>query len=204
MELDPDHMRTRDIYGWMVDLITPRPIAWVSTISSDGICNLAPFSFFNGVGANPPLLMFCPANNRDGKPKDTLANIQGNGQFVVNLVTMDVAEAMNLTSTEFDADVDEYESSGIEKVASAHVRPPRVANSAAAMECVLHQAIQLGHGAGGANLVIGRIVCFHVRDDLVNECGELIAERLHTIGRLGGSRYTTTTDRFQLTRPPRP
>jgi flavin reductase (DIM6/NTAB) family NADH-FMN oxidoreductase RutF len=188
----------------MVGLITPRPIAWVSTISATGVANLAPFSFFNGVGANPPLIMFCPANGRSGKPKDTLANIQATGDFVVNLVTEEVAEAMNLTAAEYAADIDEFQLAQIDKEASTHVTPPRVAGSAAAMECRLHTSMQLGSGPGGANLVIGRIICIHVRDDLLDSDGKLIEDRLLTIGRLGGSSYVHTTDRFQLPRPPRP
>lgn len=204
MLLDPEKMRFRDIYGWMVGLITPRPIAWVSTIAADGVTNLAPFSFFNGVGANPPLIMFCPANNREGQPKDTLRNIQSNGQFVVNLVTDDLAEAMNLTAAEYRPDVDEFEVADIETAASVRVKPPRVARSAASMECVLHQALQLGCGPGGANLVIGRIVCIHVQEELVDDDGQLIPDRLPTVGRLGGSGYVRTTDRFEMPRPPRP
>lgn len=204
MILDVSEMKAREIYTWMVGLITPRPIAWVSTISSTGIVNLAPFSFFNGVGANPPLVMFCPANNRDGEPKDTLANVRDSGQFVVNLVTEQTAEAMNLTAAEYAPDVDEFEMAGIEKQDSMHVRPPRVAASAASMECVLHQAMQLGSGPGGANLVIGRILCIHVGDDLLDGEGGLVSERLHTIGRLGGAGYVRTRDRFEMPRPKRP
>jgi flavin reductase (DIM6/NTAB) family NADH-FMN oxidoreductase RutF len=204
VQLDPEQMRTRDIYRWMVGLITPRPIAWVSTVSPSGIANLAPFSFFNGVGANPPLVMFCPANGADGKPKDTLANIQSGGQFVVNLVTEPLAETMNATSAEFASEVDEFEICQLSKADSVRVTPPRVCGAAAAMECTLHQAIQLGTGPGGANLVIGRIVYLHVDDDVLDEDGNLVADRLPTIGRLGGAGYSKTTDRFDLPRPPRP
>lgn len=204
MQLDPAQMRTRDIYRWMVGLITPRPIAWVSTVSPSGVANLAPFSFFNGVGANPPLVMFCPANGPDGKPKDTLANIHAGGEFVVNLVTEPLAEPMNATSAEFAAEVDEFQICKLSKADSVRVTPPRVHGVAAAMECTLHQAIQLGTGPGGANLVIGRIVYLHVDDGLMDAEGNLMADRLHTIGRLGGAGYSKTTDRFDMPRPPRP
>ncbi len=200
MQLDPSELSLRNIYSWMVNLITPRPIAWVSTLSVDGVANLAPFSFFNGVGANPPTIMFCPANRRDGTPKDTLANIERSGQFVVNLVTDSVVTAMNLTSGEFAPDVDEFEVASVDSAPSIRVTPPRVADSAAALECVLHQTIHVGTGAGGANIVIGRIVWMHVSDDLLEQ-GELDPRRLNTIGRMGGNVYARTTDRFDLPRP---
>jgi flavin reductase (DIM6/NTAB) family NADH-FMN oxidoreductase RutF len=187
----------------MVRLITPRPIAWVSTLSADGIANLAPFSFFNGVGANPPTIMFCPANKRDGTPKDTLANIQQSGQFVVNLVTESVAQAMNLTAAEWEPDIDEFEMARIGRTESKYVSPPRVADSAAAFECQLHQAIQLGTGPGGANLIIGRIVSMHVADALFDDDGTFDAARLDTIGRMGGDDYVRTGDRFSVPRPKR-
>jgi flavin reductase (DIM6/NTAB) family NADH-FMN oxidoreductase RutF len=204
MQLDPNQTSTRDLYSWMVRLITPRPIAWVSTLSTDGVANLAPFSFFNGVGANPPTIMFCPANKRDGTPKDTLNNIHRSGQFVVSIVTEPLADAMNVTSAELDADIDEFELAGIEKIDSKCVSPPRVAASLAAFECELHQAIQLGSGPGGANLVIGRIVWMHVGDALFNEQGDFDADRMTTIGRMGGEDYVRTRDRFSLPRPKTP
>lgn len=201
MELDPTTMRIRDIYGWMVGLITPRPIAWVSTLSPNGNPNLAPYSFFNGVGANPPLVMFCPANRRDGTPKDTLANVQRTGEFVVNLVTESVVEAMNITSGEYAPDVDEFEVANMDKAPSTHVKAPRVAACFAALECVLHQAIQFGTGPGGANLVVGRIVGFYIDDLIVDEEQQLIVEQLDTVGRMGGSGYVQTNSRFTVPRP---
>lgn len=201
MQLNAAELSTRDLYSWMVRLITPRPIAWVSTLSADGVANLAPFSFFNGVGANPPTIMFCPANKRDGTPKDTLANIRRNGQFVVNLVTEAVAQSMNLTSAEVEPDVDEFEMAAIDKRDSTCVSPPRVAASAAAFECELYQAIGLGTGPGGANLVIGRILNVHVADELLDQQGNFDAARLKTIGRMGGDQYVRTSDRFSLPRP---
>ncbi|NND97389.1 MAG: flavin reductase family protein [Pirellulaceae bacterium] len=204
MQFDPDDMSVRDIYGWMVGLITPRPIAWVSTLSIDGIANLAPFSFFNGVGGNPPTIVFCPANNREGRPKDTLANIQRTGQFAVNLVTAADVEAMNLTSADFAADEDEFALASIAKAPCDRIDVPRVAQAAATLECQLHSAIQLGTGPGGANLVIGRVVYLHVSDAVVDETGRLRADKLDTIGRMGGAQYVRTSDRFEMPRPKRP
>ncbi len=200
MQLDPSELSKGAMYAWMVNLITPRPIAWVSTQSSSGVRNLAPFSFFNGVGANPPTLMFCPANQRDGRPKDTLANVRETGQFVVNLVTSDVVDAMNLTAGEYEADQDEFKIASVATADSSKVDVPRVAGAAASIECELLQAIQLGSGPAGANLVVGRIVWIDVRDDLVVD-GRLDATKLETIGRMGGATYVLTTDRFEMPRP---
>lgn len=181
----------------MTVLITPRPIAWVSTIDTKGVCNLAPFSFFNGVGANPPTLMFCPANRADGTAKDTLANIRANGQFVVNIVTEEMAEVMKKSSLEVPADEDEFLLTGTEKTESVVVAPPRVRNVAAAMECELLASMQLGIGPGGANLVVGRIVSIYLDDEMLNSEGRVDPNRIHTIGRMGGPQYTKTHERFE-------
>ena len=135
MKLDPQSLSTREMYQWMVQLITPRPIAWVSTESSTGVANLAPFSFFNGVGANPPTIMFCPANARDGSPKDTLRNIQQTGQFAVNLVSFADAESMNQTAVAYAPDEDEFVMASINKATCDLIDPPRVAQAIVAMEC---------------------------------------------------------------------
>ena len=201
MQINPADLSTRELYSWMVRLITPRPIAWVSTVSAAGIPNLAPFSFFNGVGANPPTIVFCPANNRHGQPKDTLVNIRQTGQFVVNLVTEIDAQPMNLSSSELDADVDEFDFASVDKASCQRVSPPRVAQASAAMECELVEAITLGTGPGGANLVIGRILWLHLDQRLFDEQGQFDAKRLDTIGRMGGQDYVRTRDRFSLPRP---
>lgn len=201
MQINPADLSTRELYAWMIRLITPRPIAWVSTVSASGVTNLAPFSFFNGVGANPPTVVFCPANNRFGEPKDTLVNLRQTGQFVVNLVTESDAESMNLTSSELDPEVDEFEFASIEKASCLQVSPPRVANASAALECELVEAITLGTGPGGANLVIGRIVWLHLADRLFDQQGEFLSAQLDTIGRMGGQDYVRTRDRFTLSRP---
>lgn len=204
MQINPSELSSRDLYAWMVRLITPRPIAWVSTLSASGVANLAPFSFFSGVGSNPPTLLFCPANNRFGHPKDTLANILETGQFVVNVVTEADAEAMNLTSCELEAEVDEFDFASIEKTRSQQVAPPSVASAAAAIECELLEAISLGTGPGGANVVIGRIVWIQLAEHLFDPQGTFDAHRLDTIGRMGGQEYVRTGDRFELPRPRRP
>lgn len=199
MEFDLANMSKRDIYLWMTRLINPRPIAWVSTLSKNGDANLAPFSFFNGVGSSPPTLVFCPANKRDGTPKDTLVNIQQTGQFVVNVVTMELAEMMHATAEELESDIDEFEFAAIKKQRSQNVSVPRVAEALAAFECEMFQVISLATGPGAANLVIGRILSMYVSDQLIDKTsGQFESENLPTIGRMGDQNYTRTSDRFKI------
>lgn len=200
MQFDPTNMSIRDIYSLMVQLITPRPIAWVSSISSDGVTNLAPYSFFNGVGANPPSVMFCPVNRRDGSQKDSLSNVLATKEFVVNVVSAADAEKMNQSSADYDSEVSEFEAIGIETLPSEKVRPPRVASSLAQFECRLLKHLELASGPAGANVVIGQIVMLHVDDSIIDN-GVLDPAMLDNVGRLGGKAYTKTTDRFELDRP---
>jgi flavin reductase (DIM6/NTAB) family NADH-FMN oxidoreductase RutF len=201
MLIDPATTAPRDIYKLLIACITPRPIAWVSTVSPRGVPNLAPFSFFNGIGANPPSVLFCPVNRRDGSKKDTLLNVEATKEFVVNIVPFSLAKPMNDTSADLAYEVNEFETAGIDAVPSLKVKPPRVKDSPVYMECVLHQIIHVGEGALGANVVIGRIVCLEVSDAVLNASGEVDARKLDTIGRMGGSLYSRTTDLFELPRP---
>ena len=192
MEFDVERLSLQETYLRMVQLITPRPIAWVSTLSIDGIPNVAPYSFFSGVGANPPTVCFAPANNAQGQAKDTLENIRRTGQFVVNIVTEPVSQAMHRSADDVAPDVDEFAFVGIDQAPCVKIKPPRVKQAVAAMECTLHSAIALGTGPGGANLVIGNVVYFHIDDALVDE------KVLHTIGRVGRREYTEVKETFRL------
>lgn len=203
MQIDPTESSVREIYTLMVQLITPRPIAWVSSVSEAGVTNLAPYSFFNGVGANPPTVVFCPANQRDGSPKDSLRNVLETNEFVVNVVSSDDAAVMNQSSANYDSEVSEFEAIGIETLESEKVTPPRIASSRAQFECRLLQHIELGTGPSGANVVIGEIVLLHVADSIISD-GIVDPAKLDNIGRLGGKAYTKTTDRFELDRPTAP
>lgn len=200
MKFDPAEMGIRDIYTLMVQLITPRPIAWVSSISESGVTNLAPYSFFNGVGANPPSVLFCPVNRRDGSKKDSLQNVLATKEFVVNVVSAANVEIMNATSADYAAEVSEFEAVGIATLESEIVAPPRVATSLAQFECRLLKHIELADGPAGANVVIGEIVMMHV-DEAIIQDGIVDPAKLDTVGRLSGKAYTKTTDRFELDRP---
>ena len=203
MFLDFTTLEPRHAYGWMAGLITPRPIAWVSTVSAEGRTNLAPFSFFNGVTASPPTLLFSAVNNRGGVKKDTVRNIEAVPEFVVNIVPHALAGPMNDCAALLPHGESEFEAFNIEAAPSAKVRPPRVAAVPAAFECVLHQIVPVGEGAGGASLVIGRIVALHVNDAVLGAGGGIDAGKLDAIGRLGGDDYVTTRERFTVKRPDR-
>lgn len=201
MRFDPAQLRPGEIYRLMIGVITPRPIAWVSTVSPAGITNLAPFSFFNGVAANPPTLVFSPVNRRDGSRKDTVRNIEASGEFVVNVVTWDAREAMNCSSEDLPYEVSEFERCGVATLPSERVRPPRVAASPVQMECVLHQLVPVGDGPLAAQVVIGRILLVHVDERVLDPQGRVDPRALDTIGRMGGDGYVRTTDLFSMPRP---
>ncbi len=201
MLIDPEQLSPRDIYLHMVRAITPRPIAWVSTQSPEGGNNLAPYSFFNGVSANPPSIVFSPVNRRDGSKKDTVLNIEATRQFVVNVVPHALGEPMNQSSTTYPPEVSEFNECGLTPVASERITPPRLAESPIQMECELMQIVNVGEGPLAANLVIGRILLMHVSDDVLDGDGQIDPAKLDTIGRLGGLSYSTTRERFDMDRP---
>lgn len=201
MRLDFTSLPPRDAYSWMITTILPRPIAWVSTISADGRTNLAPFSFFQGVCANPPTLMFVPVNTRDGAKKDTTRNIEALPEFVVNLVPFALAEKMNASAAMLPHGESEFEKFGIASAPSERVRPPRVASAPVAFECSLDRIVHIGEGALAANVIFGRILVAHVSDRVMGDDGRPDPAKLDLIGRLGGDAYTRTRDTFELDRP---
>lgn len=185
----------------MVGVIVPRPIAFVSTVSADGIRNLAPFSFFTGISANPPVICFSPmVRGSDGTRKDTLLNIEAVKEFVVNVVSEEFAEKMNICAAEFPPEVDEFEVSELTPVASDLVRPPRVQESHISMECRLVKIVEVSAKPLGGSLVIGEVLRFHVDDALIDDY-KIDPDKLHAIGRMGGPTYTRTTDLFDMVRP---
>jgi flavin reductase (DIM6/NTAB) family NADH-FMN oxidoreductase RutF len=201
MQLDLSQLRPRDAYGWMISTILPRPIAWVSTISLEGKTNLAPFSFFQGVTANPPTLMFVPVNTRDGTKKDTVRNIEEVPEFVVNLVSFALAEKMNASAAMLPYGESEFEKFGIESAPSVRIRPPRVAAAPVAFECTLERIVRLGEGPLAANVVFGRILLAQVSDAVLGADGKPDPGKLDLIGRMGGEGYVRTQDVFALPRP---
>ena len=203
---DPQQESVQNIYKLMIGAIVPRPIAFVSSLDLRGVRNLAPFSFFNGVSADPPVVLFCASVRREdpqrglGPHKDTLLNVIDTREFVINVVTESIAEKMNLTSAQVPPDVDEFELSGLTPVASELVKPPRVAESPVQMECRLRQIVEISEKLHGSTIVLGDVLRFHVREDLV-ENFRIDADKLAAIGRMGGPTYVRTRDRFDLERP---
>lgn len=201
MQIDFTKLSPGDAYHWMIAVITPRPIAWVSTISPDGVTNLAPFSFFQGVCANPPTLMFSGANDRSGRKKDTILNIEQVPEFVVNVVPYTLRDSMNQCAAPLPYGESEFARFNIEMVASQQVRPPRVAAAPVALECRLDRIILVGEGPLAANVVFGRIVAAHVSETVLDDGGKIDPQKLDTIGRMGGDFYSRTTELFTIARP---
>ncbi len=204
MELDPQQMAPADRYKLLIGAVVPRPIAFVSTLSPDGRPNLAPYSFFNAVGASPMTLMFCPANNLDGSEKDTLRNSApteegGTGEFVVNVASDRYERAVAGAGEALAYGESEFDLVGLEEAPSTVVKAPRVAASPVAFECRTLQITRLNPGApGGANLVLGEIVRVHIDDGLLNDRMHVDADALGAIGRLGGFDYCRTSGRFGM------
>jgi flavin reductase (DIM6/NTAB) family NADH-FMN oxidoreductase RutF len=199
--VDPKEAGWLNTYKLLIGAIVPRPIAFVSTLSPEGIPNLAPFSFFTGVSANPPVICFCPMRRRGVLPhKDTLHNITVTREFVVNIVSEEFTQQMNITSAEFPPEVDEFEAAGLTPIPSDLVKPPRVKESHVHMECRLYLLVEVGGEDGSGNLVLGEVLRFHVDDQYFDDF-KIDPGQLRAIGRMGGATYTRTTDRFELPRP---
>lgn len=186
-----------DGYKLATGLIVPRPIGWIGTLAADGTPNLAPYSFFNAVSGVPPTFVFAPG--RSGR-RDTLSNVREVGEFTINIVTVEVAEAMNASAASVEADVDEFELAGVTAVPSATVRPPMVGECKANIECVVTQIVDIGHADFGNALVIGEAVEFHVAEHLLDGTRVDQAD-LHAIGRHAGNSYSHAIDLFELARP---
>ncbi|MDZ8223467.1 flavin reductase family protein [Nostoc sp. ChiVER01] len=200
MIIDPSQNDPRNTYQLLVGSVVPRPIAWVSTIASDGTPNVAPFSFFMGVTANPPTLAISTGLKR-GVKKDTLFNVEQSGELVVNIVVEELGEQMNTTSGDFPPDVDEFQVAGLTPAPSKRVRPPRVAESPINIECVLKQVVYVGNEGSQSALIIAEAVLWHIRDDLLTPQNTIDVAKLHAIGRLSGNWYTRTQDLYEITRP---
>lgn len=200
--IDPATLPWRDAYKLMIGSIVPRPIAFVSTVSPEGVLNLAPFSFFTAVCPQPMTLCFSPmVRGSDGAKKDTLVNIEATGEFVINIVSESFAAQMNATSAEFPPEVDEFAAAGLSPAPCESVRAPRVAESLVSYECKLLQVVTVGDGRpGSGSLVLGTVQRIHLAEAVVQE-GRILIDVLQPFGRLAGNDYTRCTDRFTLQRP---
>lgn len=195
MQIDPSLHSVADNYKLLTNLVVPRPIAWVTSLNASGVVNLAPFSFFNAVVANPLYLIFSVGLTDAGETKDTAKNVLSSGEFVVNMVTEELFDAMNISAADFPEDESELEAANLHAAPSVKIKPPRVAESQASMECKLHSSQLLGKNT----LIIGEVVMFHVADHLMGP--RMHVNNFTPIGRLGSpSVYCRTTDRLDVAR----
>jgi flavin reductase (DIM6/NTAB) family NADH-FMN oxidoreductase RutF len=196
MIYEVDKLSARQVYNLLIGLVAPRPIALVTSMDESGRMNAAPFSAYNYLCTDPPVVGLGVMDRPGGQfvPKDTARNIRRGGEFVVNVVTEDLAQAMNICATDFPADVDELEMAGLETTASSVVKVPRIARAHAALECVEHATIEIGR----SRIVLGRVVAMFVEDEFVDSTGPYIkSEELHAIGRMNGlGSYVKTQGAF--------
>jgi flavin reductase (DIM6/NTAB) family NADH-FMN oxidoreductase RutF len=195
MQIDPSRNTYVDNYKLLTNLVVPRPIAWVTSLGKSGVINLAPFSFFNAVGAAPLYVIISVGRRDDGTPKDTERNIRDNGEFVINLVTEELFEAMNISAADFPAGQSELEAANLHTAPSVNIKVPRVAEAKASLECKIFSMQSLGSNT----LIIGEVVMFHVAEDLLGP--NLHINHFAPLGRMGSpSVYCRTSDRFDITR----
>jgi len=200
MILNPQTLDHKERYKLMIGAIVPRPIAWVSSMDAEGRLNLAPFSYFTAVCTDPMTLLFCPGwSTLRGRRKDTHLNIEQTGEFVINITDEATKEAMNLSATEFEHGVNEFEWAGVTPAPSSVVRAPRVAEAPVAFECTLQQIVVVGEGPGGGAAIFGVVQAVHIRDDIYAN-GYVLPERLRPIGRMAGASYVHIHDFFEMQR----
>lgn len=202
MTIDPASTTPQNLYKLLIGSVIPRPIAFVSSLSETGVANLAPFSFFTVASANPPVIGFVPLVPAAGsRLKDTLQNVRAIPEFVVNIVSEDFTEQMNLCSGDYPPEISEFTVSGLTPVASDLVRPPRVAESRIQMECRLQQIVEVSTKPLGGSIVLGEVVRFHLDDTVADAALRIDPAALQAVGRMGGPSYTRTRDIFHLERP---
>ncbi len=198
--LDVARCRPIDAYFALVDVVNPRPIGWISTLSPEGKVNLAPYSFFNAVSGRPPMVAFSAAFKRDGSKKDSHRNAELTGEFVCNAATSALIEQVNLSSKELPYGDSEVDLTGLTLLPSTKVKPPRIAEAPVHMECKVWQILPLGDNPS-AHLIIGEVLVFHIAAQVLNDQRRIDPHKLQTVGRLGGDWYCHSTDLFTLKRP---
>ncbi|UPM52972.1 flavin reductase family protein [Gottfriedia acidiceleris] len=201
MEIRPDTLPWQDAYKLLIGSVLPRPIAFVSTVNLEGVANVAPFSFFTAICADPMLVCFAPMiRGTDGEKKDTLKNIEQTKRFIINIVSEEICEQVNNAAADFPYGVDEFEQVGLTKVDGTTVQVPRVKESLVGLECELHELLHFGENKGAGSLVIGKVVNVHINDELYAD-GKINTEKLNPVGRLAGHSYTRAiSDTFAIER----
>ena len=204
LEINPKDLSTKDLHGYLLSSVGPRPIALVSTIDNEGRPNLSPFSFFNVFSANPPIAIFSPARRvRNNTTKHTLQNAASNKEVVINVVSYPIVEQTSLSSTEYKEGVNEFIKSGFTPLESIEVKPYRVKESPVQMECLVKEIISLGEEGGAGNLVVCEIVKMHVSENVLNEYHQIDPNKIDLVGRMGGNWYcrASNTSLFEVQKP---
>ena len=199
MIIDPQAVPVSIAYQLLTTTVIPRPIGFISSLSPEGVANLAPFSFFNAVCGEPPMIMFSASNR--SPLKDTLRNVQAMREFVVNIVSEELADAMNSPAADYAPEVSEFDVSGLTPVPSDLVRPPRVLESPVNMECRVHDIVEVSSRPMGGSIVIGEVIRFHVRDSIIDKDMFIDPEKLKPVARLGGPSSSRIRARFDMLRP---
>lgn len=204
LTIDPKEIPIPQLHQYLIGSIGPRPICFASTVSKDGKPNLAPFSFFNIFSANPPIVIFAPNNSgRDGTPKHTYLNVKEVPEVVINVVTLEMVEKMNVAAAPWEYGVNEFEKAGFTPLASDLIKPFRVAESPVQLECKVLEVKEMGTGGGAGNLVICQVIKVHINEDVLGEDGKISQLKMNLVGRLGGNWYCKTDENslFQLAQP---
>lgn len=201
VDIEAGHKPWREVYQLLIGFINPRPIALVSTVSPAGVLNLAPYSFFNMVSANPPVVIFCPTVRRTGGHKDTLLNVHAAGEFVIATVSAAMARQMNACAAELPPDRSEFEFTGLTPMPATRVRAPLVQEAPVNMECRLREIKPIGEGPGSGNVVFGDVLAIHVTEDILDAKGVPDPRKLTTVGRLGGSWYANADEPYEMKIP---
>lgn len=204
LTIDPKEIPIPQLHQYLIGSIGPRPICFASTINKDGEPNLAPFSFFNIFSANPPIVIFAPNNSgRDGTPKHTYLNVKEVPEVVINVVTLEMVEKMNVAAAPWEYGVNEFEKAGFTPLASDLIKPFRVAESPVQLECKVLEVKEMGTGGGAGNLVICQVIKVHINEDVLGNDGKISQLKMNLVGRLGGSWYCKTDENslFELAQP---
>ena len=201
--IDPKAVSTAALHGYMLGAVTPRPIAFASTIDTMGNVNLSPFSFFNVFSANPPIMIFSPARRgRDNTTKHTYENVLQVKQVVINIVNYDIVQQMSLSSTEYGKGVNEFEKAGLTPLASQTIKPPRVAESPVQFECKVNEVVSLGTQGGAGNLVICEVLKMHIDEAILDANGNIDPVKLDAVSRMGGNWYGRAKEgMFEVPKP---
>ena len=204
IEIDINSISSEELYKHLTTSVAPRPIALVSTIDSDGICNLSPFSFFNVFSVKPPILIFSPVNRmKDNTKKDTLRNVIELKECVISIANQKIAQQVSLASSNYDSKEDEFKKAGFSKLKSTHVKPFLIKESPVNFECKVNSIIPLGEEGGAGNLVVCEIIKIHLQEEIMDSKNEIDPVKLDLVSRLGGSWYgkTTSESLYEITKP---